>query len=111
MPKKTTTNLENELKRCETLEDFLNVNKMELATTSLAQQIQAFIESKGLTRADVVKACNLNEVYAYQIISGARRPSRDKLLRDSIILFSISHGETLMQLNCRLYEHGEVLLE
>ena len=64
MPKKTTTNLENELKRCETLEDFLNVNKMELATTSLAQQIQAFIESKGLTRSDVVKACNLNEVYA-----------------------------------------------
>lgn len=141
MPKKTTTNLENELKRCETLEDFLNVNKMELATTSLAQQIQAFIESKGLTRADVVKACNLNEVYAYQIISGVRRPSRDKLLclcfamratldetrellihggfaplyvrnqRDSIILFSISHGEILMQLNCRLYEHGEVLLE
>lgn len=141
MPKKTTTNLENELKRCETLEDFLEVNRDELSTTSLAQQIQSLIESKELTRSDVVKACNLNEVYAYQIISGARRPSRDKLLclcfamgatldetcellihggfaplyvrnqRDSIILFSIAHDETIMQLNLRLYEHGEALLE
>lgn len=141
MPKKTTTNLENELKSCDTLENFLKVNQDELSTASLAEQIQALIAEKGLTRSDVVKASNLNEVYAYQIISGARRPSRDKLLclciamkatldetcellihggfaplyvrnqRDSIILFAISHDETILQLNNNLYDHGEALLE
>ena len=141
MPKKTTTNLENELRSCDTLENFLKVNRDELSTASLAEQIQTLIASKGLTRSDVVKASNLNEVYAYQIISGARRPSRDKLLclciamkatldetcellihggfaplyvrsqRDSIIIFAISHEETILQLNNNLYDHGEALLE
>lgn len=141
MPKKTTTNLENELKSCDTLENFLKVNRDELSTASLAEQIQTLIASKGLTRSDVVKSSNLNEVYAYQIISGARRPSRDKLLclciamkatldetrellihggfaplyvrnqRDSIIIFAISHEETILQLNNNLYDHGEALLE
>ncbi len=141
MPKKSTTNLENELKSCDTLESFLKRNLDELSTASLAEQLQTLIASKGLTRAGVVKASNLNEVYAYQIISGARRPSRDKLLclciamkatldetrellvrggfaplyvrsqRDSIIIFAISHGETILELNNNMYDHGEPLLE
>ena len=69
MPKKSTTNLENELKSCDTLESFLKRNLDELSTASLAEQLQTLIASKGLTRAGVVKASNLNEVYAYQIIS------------------------------------------
>ena len=77
MPKKSTTNLENELKSCDTLESFLKRNLDELSTASLAEQLQTLIASKGLTRSGVVKASNLNEVYAYQIISGARRPSRE----------------------------------
>ena len=141
MPKKSTTNLENELKSCDTLESFLKRNLDELSTASLAEQLQTLIASKGLTRAGVVKASNLNEVYAYQIISGARRPSRDKLLclciamkatldetrellvrggfaplyvrsqRDSIIIFAISHGETILELNNNMHDHGEPLLE
>ena len=141
MPKKSTTNLENELKSCDTLESFLKRNLDELSTASLAEQLQTLIASKGLTRAGVVKSSNLNEVYAYQIISGARRPSRDKLLclciamkatldetrellvrggfaplyvrsqRDSIIIFAISHGETILELNNNMYDHGEPLLE
>ena len=141
MPKKSTTNLENELKSCDTLESFLKRNLDELSTASLAEQLQTLIASKGLTRSGVVKASNLNEVSAYQIISGARRPSRDKLLclciamkatldetrellvrggfaplyvrsqRDSIIIFAISHGETILELNNNMYDHGEPLLE
>ncbi len=141
MPKKSTSNLENELKSCATLEDFLSQNQSELSNASLAWHIQNMIASKSMSRADVVKACNLNEIYAYQIISGARRPSRDKLLclciamkasleetqellyhggfaplyvrsqRDSIIIFGISHNETILEVNGNLYDHGEALLE
>ncbi len=141
MPKKSTTNLENELKSCANLENFLNQNQSELSNAPLAEHIQNMIASKSMTRAEVVKACNLNEIYAYQIISGARRPSRDKLLclciamkasleetqellyhggfaplyvrsqRDSIIIFGISHGESILQVNSNLYDHGEALLE
>ena len=141
MPKKSTKNLENELKRCDTLEDFLKENQDELSNAPLAEHIQNLIASKSMTRSDVVKACNLNEIYAYQIISGARRPSRDKLLclciamqatleetqdllihggfaplyvrsqHGSIIIFAIPHEETILQVYSNLYDHGEALLE
>lgn len=141
MPKKSTTNLENELKRSETLENFLLNNKKELSISPLAEQIQALLAAKGLTKSEVVKRSALNDVYAYQIISGTRRPSRDKLIclciaidatldetqalltnggfaplyvrnrRDSIIIFSLSHRENMTQLNNKLYEHGERILE
>ena len=80
MSKKSTSNLEKELKHCTSLDSFLAQNQAELSTDALTTQILNLIASKGLTKSDVVKASNLNEVYAYQILSGTRRPSRDKLL-------------------------------
>ena len=141
MPRKSTANLENELRSCDSLDTFLQENRDELSTDSLTVQLQTLIASKGMTKTDVVKASNLNEVYAYQILSGARRPSRDKLLclcfamkatleetrfllregrfpplyvrdqRDSIILYALSHGYTILQLNSDLYDHGQPLVE
>ena len=141
MPKKSTENLENELKSSDTLDAFLKQNHEELSNAPLSEHIQNLIVSKGLTRSDVVKASNLNEIYAYQIISGARRPSRDKLLclciamkatldetqnllihgefaplyvrsqRDSIIIFALTHAQTILELNNNLYDHGEPLLQ
>ena len=141
MPKKSTENLENELKSSDTLDAFLKQNHEELSNAPLSEHIQNLIVSKGLTRSDVVKASNLNEIYAYQIISGARRPSRDKLLclciamkatldetqnllihgefaplyvrsqRDSIIIFALTHAQTILELNDNLYDHGEPLLQ
>lgn len=79
-------------------------------------------------------------IEAHQILSGKRRPSRDKLLclcfglkldseqvqdllrdcgyavlyaknrRDSIILFAFYRGMSLLELNEKLYEEGEALL-
>lgn len=141
MPKKTTSHLENELKNSTSLDTFLEKHQDELSDCSLSDQLGKLLREKGLTKAEVVKECNLNEVYAYQILSGVRRPSRDKLLclcfamkatlaetqsllkesgfaplyvrshRESIIIFAITHGHTLLQLNTALYDHGEPVVE
>ena len=141
MSKKSTSNLEKELKHCTSLDSFLTQNQAELSTDALTTQILNLITAKGMTKADVVKASNLNEVYAYQILSGTRRPSRDKLLclcfamhatseetqtllrhggfaplyvrnqRDSILFCALTHGKTVLQVNIDLYDHGEPLLE
>jgi len=141
MPKKSTSNLENELKKSVSIEVFLQEHQEELTVSDLPTQLQALIESKGLTKADVVKESNLNEIYAYQILSGARRPSRDKLLavcfamkatldetqtllrqsgfaplyvknrRDSIIIVALAHEHTIIQLNSAMYDHGEAVVE
>ena len=141
MPKKTTSHLENELKNSTSLDTFLEKHQDELSDCSLSDQLGKLLRKKGLSKAEVVRECNLNEVYAYQILSGVRRPSRDKLLclcfamkatlsetqsllkesgfaplyvrshRDSIIIFAITHGHTLLQLNTDLYDHGEPVIE
>lgn len=141
MPKKNTSHLENELKNSTSLDNFLEEHQEELAHRSLSEQLVAMLEAKGLTKAEVVKESNLNEVYAYQILSGVRRPSRDKLLslcfamkatleetqgllkqsgfaplyvrchRDSIVIFALTHGHSIIQLNMDLYDHGEPVIE
>ena len=141
MPKKTTSHLENELKNSTSLDTFLEKHQDELSDCSLSDQLGKLLRKKGLSKAEIVRECNLNEVYAYQILSGVRRPSRDKLLclcfamkatlsetqsllkesgfaplyvrshRDSIIIFAITHGHTLLQLNTDLYDHGEPVVE
>ena len=141
MPKKTTSHLENELKNSTSLDTFLEKHQDELSDCSLSDQLGKLLRKKGLSKAEVVRECNRNEVYAYQILSGVRRPSRDKLLclcfamkatlsetqsllkesgfaplyvrshRDSIIIFAITHGHTLLQLNTDLYDHGEPVVE
>lgn len=141
MQKKTTSNLEKNLKSYNSLERYFSENETELTAETLESMLQAMIAEKGMTRAEVVKESNLNEVYAYQIISGVRRPSRDKLLclcfamkatlaetqtllkhngfaplyarnrRDSIIIFDMEHGKSVLELNDDLFDHGEAVLQ
>ena len=141
MPKKSTSNLENELKRSQSIHDYLQTNQEELAADSLPALLQTLMTGKNLTKAEVVRESNMNEIYAYQILSGVRRPSRDKLLcvclamrasleetqdvlkrsgfaplyarkqRDSIIMYSFTHEQTILQLNSNLFDHGEEVLE
>ena len=141
MLKKSTFHLENELKKADSLDSFLEEHESELEAASLASQLQLLISGKGMIKADVVRESNLNSVYAYQILAGKRKPSRDKLLalcfamnatleetqillrrnesatlyvknrRDSIIIFALSRGHSLIQVNSALYEHGEVIIE
>ena len=141
LPKKTTSFLENELKRSKSIDSFLDEHQDELSDCCLSDQLARLMAATGLAKSDVVKRSNLNEVYAYQILSGTRRPSRDKLLcicfalnttlietqnllkesgfaplyvrshRDSIIIFALTHGHSLLQLNTDLFDHGEPVLE
>ena len=141
MPKKSTSNLEYELKRSVSIHDYLQTNKEELASDSLPSLLQTLMTGKNLTKAEVVRESNMNEIYAYQILSGVRRPSRDKLLciclamkasleetqdvlkrsgfaplyarnqRDSIIMYGLTHEQTILQLNSNLFDNGEEVLE
>ncbi len=141
MQKKSTSKLEKSLKDYNSIDSFLNDNSNELISQSLPSQLQEIIEDKGLTRAQVVKNSNLNQVYGYQILSGVRKPSRDKLLcicfginatleefqlilkqnqfaplyarnhRDSIIIFAIEHHKTVLELNYDLYDNDEDVLQ
>lgn len=113
------------------------IAKHEFPSCSLAEFLQHMLEKKQLERARVVRMADLNETFGYQIFTGARNPSRNKVLqiafamalslretdralaaagtntldpkkrRDAIIIFCVDHGCSLQKTNEELYRLGE----
>lgn len=62
------------------LDAYLADNAGELVENPICNYLTAVIEEKGLQKADVIRKSNIQTNYAYQILSGLKIPSRDKLI-------------------------------
>ncbi len=109
----------------------------DLKAYSLPEYLQKILDDHHLKRIDVIHAAHLNETFGYQIFTGARKASRNKLLqlafamkmnlqecnrllqaggvnglycknkRDAIIIFCLTHGASLTETDEELYRFGE----
>ena len=132
---KKTTDLMNELSHSSHIDQYLDDNKAYIIDQTLAKYLCDVIEEKSISKADLIKKSDINEIYGYQILSGKRFPSRNKLIslciggefsleetndvlrvggysslfpkikRDSIIIFGIQNNYTVLQINESLYAH------
>ena len=80
MQERSTKELEKELSACDEISDFLTQNQEHMQESSVSEQLRYYMEKQSLSRSDVIARSGLNDIYAHQILSGKRRPSRDKLL-------------------------------
>lgn len=133
---KDTAKLLEELQNYEEFRDFYDENRDYLISGKLSDMLQQLIEKKGLRKSEVVRTCELSEVYAYQIFSGLRVPERKKLLClalamqlnieetqqllrcsgysplyvklpfDSVVLYAVCNHLTVIQTNAMLFEYG-----
>ncbi|MFR3312577.1 XRE family transcriptional regulator [Collinsella stercoris] len=124
-----------ELLDAPSLDEFIDAH--EFPAVTLPEFLERMLEKKGLKRSRVVHMADLNETFGYQIFTGARNPSRDKVLqiafamalslretnralmaagassldpkcrRDAIIIFCIDQGCSLQKVNEELYRLGE----
>ncbi len=124
-----------ELLDAPSLDEFIDAH--EFPAVTLPEFLERMLEKKGLKRPRVVRMADLNETFGYQIFTGARNPSRDKVLqiafamalslretnralmaagassldpkcrRDAIIIFCIDQGCSLQKVNEELYRLGE----
>lgn len=124
-----------ELLDAPSLDEFIDAH--EFPAVTLPEFLERMLEKKGLKRSRVVRMAELNETFGYQIFTGARNPSRDKVLqiafamalslretnralmaagassldpkcrRDAIIIFCIDQGCSLQKVNEELYRLGE----
>ena len=56
-------------------------DKDNFENTTLAGHLRQLMNEKQITRSDIVKNSSLSETYAWLIINGQRRPTRNKLLQ------------------------------
>ena len=115
-------------------------NKNKITHRSLPDYLQQLLDEKGLSRPKVVADAGLNTTYGYEVFTGKKRPSREKVLplifamnctlqeanrvlqaagvnelyvkdrRDAIIIFCIDHGYSLMKTNEELFRFGEDII-
>jgi len=137
---KPTAELMQALSSAKSIDNFMAQNNQFLLQGELSEHINRLCTEKELVKAQIIKRAELNEIYAYQIFSGKRMPSRDKLLclcigmqlnateinqllksvgfaslypkskRDSIIWFGAEQGYCIMEINDCLYDNGEKTL-
>lgn len=135
MAERLTEDFLNDLVNAASIDSYLGTHDLE--SPSLASYLQGLLEAKHLKRSEVVRMANLNETFGYQIFTGQRNPSRDKVLqiafamaldlretnralraagvsslspksrRDAIILYCLDRSCSLQKVNEELYRFGE----
>lgn len=118
------------------LEAYLKENQNELIENPLCTYLNALLEEKKLKKSEVIKKSDIDQIYAYQIFSGTRVPSRDKLIalclgmeltleetdtllkyagyatlyprnkRDSVIISAIKNGQSRYDVDDILFDLG-----
>lgn len=140
MKSKSTNNLQNELMSTSNLSRFLSENQENFDNEDFAGKLQSIFQSKDISKAALAKNSGMSEVYLYQIFSGGRNPSRNRIIclcfglqvtleeaqellkgsgnaqlyvkdrRDAIIIYGLLHNMTLEEVNDRLFTENEKTL-
>lgn len=122
------------------LNRFLDENRENFNYTSVADSLNQMILKQRISKSALARQSGMSEVYLHQVFSGRRTPSRTRLLcmcfglqatveeaqvllkqcgyaplypknrRDAILLYGLSHKETLFQINDTLFDEGEETL-
>ncbi len=80
MTAKSTAELNHDIKAATDIEDYFCKNRDHLLSGSLSQHLQRLLIEKNLKKADVMRGSLLGRAYIYQIFSGEKIPTRDKLI-------------------------------
>ena len=130
---KSTAELNHEIKAATDIEDYLEKNKENMLSNSLSGHLNMLLSQKGIKKAAVVRDSLLDRAYVYQIFSGEKIPSRNKLIalafglhlsadetqkmlklsgnrelyardkRDAVILFALHQKKTILETNELLF--------
>lgn len=137
MIKKPTDELMDALNQSSSIEEYINNEQDYMIDSTISDYLNQLLNEKSLKKSAVIKNSELNEIYGYQIFSGKRIPSRDRLIsiafgmgssldeaqallkyagfaplypkqkRDSLLIWGISHQFSIYQINDLLYTENE----
>lgn len=129
----STEDLLHKLKASDSLSSFLCDCQEVFSSRSISAMLTELIEKHGASKSEVAKKAGISWVYLYQILTGRRHPSRNRIIciglaisctleeiqtllnesgharlnirnrRDAIIIYSILHGLDVFQLNDNLF--------
>lgn len=141
MKKKSTDELMSQLTKNTNIDRYVKENESSFVNTPLSEMLNKIAQDKHIVKSEAFKRAEINDIYGYQLFSGNRRPSRDKLIalcigmklnleetqnilkcsefaqlypklkRDSIIISGINQEKSVFEINQVLYQFKEDVLE
>ncbi|MBQ8868831.1 MAG: XRE family transcriptional regulator [Oscillospiraceae bacterium] len=132
---KDTSKIVKELGLCEDFKSFYDENRDYMVKSTLSELLNSLAGQSQIKKSQIIKNSELSEVYAYQIFSGLRVPERKKLLClavgmaldieqtqtllkcagyaplyvklpfDSVVLYGICKGLSVVEINNLLFEY------
>ncbi len=138
---KETGELLNELTNSTNLENYFSENESDFLNYTLAEYFDELFKEIGAKKTDVVKKSNLSPGYAYHILAGLKKPSRDRIIalaigfdlnltqtqrllrvakfselyardkRDCVVIYAIQKKLSVIALNSALFEKEMEILE
>ncbi|MCT4634578.1 MAG: XRE family transcriptional regulator [Firmicutes bacterium] len=72
------------LRKSKDIETFIKEHNNDFVEEKGHAYLNDLLDNKGISKTMVIRDSNLDRVYGYQILSGKRRPSRNKLLQISL---------------------------
>ena len=121
--KKSTDDLMKILRSKHSVEEYFDENDSEMFFGTLTEMLDFYRLRGGLSKGDVVRGSTIKREYCYELLRGdvSKKPSRDKVImlcfgyardtRDSIIIFSVNNGISVVKTNIKLAEYGLEPLE
>lgn len=133
-----TEELLKELLNRPEVDSFIDENNLD--EINFCECLNDFMKKKGMDRKSIIHKTNINETHAYQMFSGDRGASRNKVLqmaiamglnlketnkllhsagvsalycknrRDAIIIFCLEKGESLQAIDEKLFEFNEATI-
>lgn len=76
----STQDIFNSMDSLEDLADFLFKNEKSFIKNNVEDYFNQLIKNKKLKKAEIVKKSGIERTYAYQLLNGTKKPSRDKLV-------------------------------
>ena len=77
---KKTDKLLDILKKSPTVDDYIENENDNLVNMTLSEYLNKILSDRKLKTSDLVKLTGLDRTYTYQIMSGRKKPSRDKVI-------------------------------
>ena len=68
------------MKKTQAFDTYMEITKEERVETTVSAALEKLLEEKNINKSKCIEASGLDSTYAYQIFSGIKTPSRDKLL-------------------------------
>lgn len=135
------SNALNQIQNKKDLDSFILNNEKSIDTLDFIEYIDSFIKGNSLVKSEVINNSLISRTYAYQILKGTKKPSRNKVIslclsckmnlsetlkcltlsgnsalypknkRDAVIIFAINKQLNVIETNELLYEMNEDILE